>query len=143
MTDGGSSDKPPQTPKQTAMEVITEIAKALARKAAAEDGEAELAAARAAGDRGGHSSDPAESNLPLPAKSGRRPARFTEADIKRAIAGAQKAGLPIAQVRIDPAGNITVEIGEPMMDVVRAERGWDEAQGIKRPVTRSVTRKKR
>jgi hypothetical protein len=43
-----------------------------------------------------------------PAPQPRRPARFTAADVRRAIAGAQKAGLVVAGVHILPDGSIRV-----------------------------------
>jgi hypothetical protein len=44
---------------------------------------------------------------------GRRPARFTEADVQRTIKAAQKAGLPIASIRIEADGSILVVSGSP------------------------------
>lgn len=43
----------------------------------------------------------------------RRPARFTEADLSRAIKAAKKAELPIGSVRILPDGTILVIPGQP------------------------------
>lgn len=42
-----------------------------------------------------------------------RAARFTKADVRRAIAGAIAAGQPVASYKIDPNGNIVVLLGEP------------------------------
>jgi hypothetical protein len=42
-----------------------------------------------------------------------RAARFTKADVKRAIAGAIAAGQPVASYRIHPNGYIEVLIGQP------------------------------
>ena len=36
------------------------------------------------------------------------PARFTKADVKRAVSGVVAAGVPIGRVRIDPNGNIEI-----------------------------------
>ena len=41
-----------------------------------------------------------------------RVARFTQADIKRAVKGAQKAKLAIASVRIEPDGAIVITSGD-------------------------------
>ena len=41
------------------------------------------------------------------------PARFTQADMKRAAAGVAKAGLPVARVEVEPDGRIVVIIGGP------------------------------
>lgn len=40
-------------------------------------------------------------------------ARFTQADVRRAIMGAVKAGQPVASYRIHPNGYIEVLIGQP------------------------------
>lgn len=42
-----------------------------------------------------------------------RQARFTQADIARAVKGARKAQLEIAAVRIEPDGSITLIPGSP------------------------------
>lgn len=44
------------------------------------------------------------------------PARFTQADLKRAAAGVLAAGLPIARVEVDRDGKIAVIVGEPAND---------------------------
>jgi len=41
------------------------------------------------------------------------PARFTQADLKRAASGIIAAGLPIARVEIDPNGKIVIIPGQP------------------------------
>jgi len=48
-------------------------------------------------------------------------ARFTKADVKRAVAGVTAAGLPVHSVEIDPNGKIVVIVqdGGP-----RRARGW-------------------
>jgi hypothetical protein len=43
----------------------------------------------------------------------RRSAKFTHADVARAVRGAQKAELPIAAVRIEQDGAIVIIRGEP------------------------------
>ena len=50
------------------------------------------------------------------------PARFTKADVKRAAAGVEAAGLPVSSVEIDPTGKIVVLIGQPNQ---RKAKGWD------------------
>lgn len=40
-------------------------------------------------------------------------ARFTQADLKRAAAGVQAAGLPISRIEIDPNGKIVIITGQP------------------------------
>jgi hypothetical protein len=37
-----------------------------------------------------------------------RAARFTQADVKRAVSGVVAAGVPVGAVRIDPNGNIEI-----------------------------------
>lgn len=40
-----------------------------------------------------------------------KPAKFTQADIKRAVSGVSQCGLPIRSVRIAENGSIEVSIG--------------------------------
>jgi hypothetical protein len=40
-------------------------------------------------------------------------ARFTKADVRRAVSGVASCGLPVANVRIHPNGHIEVLIGKP------------------------------
>lgn len=58
---------------------------------------------------------------------GRRPSRFTEADVQRAVKGAQKAKLPIAAVRIMPDGTILIVSGPPESVQPSAPNPWDSA----------------
>jgi hypothetical protein len=54
------------------------------------------------------------------------PARFTKADIKRAVSGVMAAGLRVHSVEIDPNGKIVIEIeGVPKS---RAPRGWKDLE---------------
>jgi hypothetical protein len=57
----------------------------------------------------------------------RRPARFTTADLTRAIKAAVRAGLSIGYVRIEPNGSILIVPSKP--DVVatcsRPDNPWD------------------
>lgn len=53
------------------------------------------------------------------------PARFTQADIKRAAAGVRDAGLKIAKIEIDHSGKIVIIPGTP-----RAERESSEWQDL-------------
>jgi hypothetical protein len=56
----------------------------------------------------------------------RRPALFTARDLTRALKAAQRAGLPIASVRIEPTGTIVILPGTPAPMAVSAERNdWD------------------
>jgi hypothetical protein len=41
------------------------------------------------------------------------PARFTQADLKRAAAGVRAAGLSVARVEVDRDGKIVVVVREP------------------------------
>lgn len=56
----------------------------------------------------------------------RGPARFTEADVKRAFRGAQKARIRVAAVKIMPDGSILVIPGTPEAVPVSAPNPWDE-----------------
>lgn len=40
-------------------------------------------------------------------------ARFTKADVRRAVTGVTATGLPVASVRIHPNGHIEVLLGKP------------------------------
>jgi hypothetical protein len=40
-------------------------------------------------------------------------AKFTQADVKRAVAGVVAAGLSVGRIRIAPNGNIEILPGEP------------------------------
>ena len=42
------------------------------------------------------------------------PARFREADIKRAASGVIRAGIPIARIEIDHMGKIVIIPGQPI-----------------------------
>jgi len=44
----------------------------------------------------------------------RRPARFLQSDVRRAVQGAMDAGLTVARVEIDPDGRIVIVSGEGM-----------------------------
>lgn len=139
----GDDGNPPEDPKARAKAILIELAKALARRAAKEGFQAEMEKDRAAAPRAS-AARPVESAATPPTRSRRRPSRFTEADVKRAIAGVKKSGLPIAQVRIDPDGYITVDIGEPAASEGAGVKAWDDALGIARPPARDgLPRKKR
>ena len=65
--------------------------------------------------------------MALAARNRIRATRFTQADIKRAVRGAQKAKLSVAGVRIDPDGAITIIHGEPQAVAPSATLNeWDE-----------------
>jgi hypothetical protein len=42
------------------------------------------------------------------------PARFREADIKRAASGVMSAGMTIARIEIDHTGKIVIILGQPI-----------------------------
>jgi hypothetical protein len=42
-----------------------------------------------------------------------RPTRFSSADLTRAVRAAEKAGLCVAKIRIEPTGAIEVVAGQP------------------------------
>jgi tRNA(Arg) A34 adenosine deaminase TadA len=42
----------------------------------------------------------------------RRPARFTQRDMTRAVRAVAAAGMPVAQVMVDKDGRIVVTVGE-------------------------------
>lgn len=42
-----------------------------------------------------------------------KPARFTQADVRRAVIGATAAGQPVSSVRVHPNGYIEVLFGKP------------------------------
>jgi len=57
----------------------------------------------------------------------RRPARFTQADVARAVRGAKRADLSIAEVRIEPDGAIVIIHGEPHSAAQSSKfTDWDE-----------------
>lgn len=56
---------------------------------------------------------------------GRRRNLFTRNDMKRAVASAQEAGLPIAPVDINQEGTISVIVGEPSAKG-GGDNPWDE-----------------
>ena len=45
-----------------------------------------------------------------------KPARFTQADIKRAMAGARQAGIPSPRLIIRPSGELEIVTGKPAND---------------------------
>ena len=49
------------------------------------------------------------------------PARFRQADIRRAASGVIAAGLPIAKIEIDPTGKIVVIPGVPKPEAANDE----------------------
>lgn len=54
------------------------------------------------------------------------PARFTKADVKRAVTGVASAGLPVASVLIHPNGRIEVLLGKPKPEHESGE--WDDLE---------------
>jgi hypothetical protein len=56
----------------------------------------------------------------------RRAARFTDADLARAIKAALKAKLQIACVRIEPEGTILLISGDPDRVAISMLNPWDE-----------------
>lgn len=66
---------------------------------------------------------------PLPATAAPRTAprasRFREADVTRAIRGAQKAGMPVSVVEIGPDGSILVRSAEATAAGGRDANEWD------------------
>ncbi len=55
---------------------------------------------------------------------GNRPARVTEADVRRAVRGAESAGLKVAAVRVEPDGTVHVVVGEPAKAAVDGRSEW-------------------
>jgi hypothetical protein len=55
---------------------------------------------------------------------GRRPATFTEADLKRAIKAAEAAGMAVGAVEIDQDGRIRVIAGAQPIKPVDAPKEW-------------------
>lgn len=51
---------------------------------------------------------------------------FKQVDVKRAAKGALDAGLPVAQVEIDPDGKITIVVGD-VTKTSQSSNPWDEA----------------
>jgi hypothetical protein len=56
----------------------------------------------------------------------RKPAKFTEADVARALKAAQKAKISVACVRIEPDGTILIIPGTPEPVAGSAPNPWDE-----------------
>ena len=55
-----------------------------------------------------------------------RAARFTQADVARALKAAQRAKMPIASVRIEPDGSINLIPGEPpVVPPSQSQNPWD------------------
>jgi len=59
---------------------------------------------------------------------GRGPCTFKEADVRRAVNAARKAGLEIAGVKVSREGDITIVAGKPSEadDASQAETEMDE-----------------
>lgn len=56
----------------------------------------------------------------------RRPGRFTQADLIKVLKAAQRAGTPIASVRIEPDGAILVVPGDPNRVTSSQPNPWDD-----------------
>ena len=56
----------------------------------------------------------------------RRPSRFTQADLAKALKAAQKAKFPVACLRIEPDGTILIIPGTPEPVAGSAPNTWDE-----------------
>lgn len=54
------------------------------------------------------------------------PARFTQGDLKRAAAGAMRAGLHVARIEVDPTGKITIITGRPEAANDKGADEWDD-----------------
>lgn len=58
----------------------------------------------------------------------KRPAKFTQADISRAIKGARDAGLPIKKVEVDTvAGTVTVHLVDGQVQEIDPYLAWRQA----------------
>ena len=53
-------------------------------------------------------------------------ARFTKADMKRAVSGVVAAGLPIRKIEIDPNGKIVILTGHPKIRPDEDNSEWDD-----------------
>jgi hypothetical protein len=57
---------------------------------------------------------------------GRRPCTFKEADVRRALKAARKAGFEVAGFTVDTDGKIAVQVGKPADDELQtAKNDWD------------------
>ena len=54
----------------------------------------------------------------------RRPATFTEADVKRAIKATQAAGMSVGSVKIEPDGTIHIVVAEPPKVSIDFTKEW-------------------
>lgn len=59
---------------------------------------------------------------------GRAPARFTQADIRRAIAAVESTGKMVSAVKFPPDGGFEIVVGQP--ELAEAINGWDVALGL-------------
>jgi hypothetical protein len=57
----------------------------------------------------------------------RRPQRFKQAEVERAVRGAQKLG-PVAAVNIGPDGSISIRFGQPLAAVEKTSD--DDLDGV-------------
>jgi hypothetical protein len=58
-----------------------------------------------------------------------KPRLFRERDVRRAIRGAQKMGLPVSGYTVGPDGRISVSVGAPASDQTNTDQTnnpWDQ-----------------
>lgn len=73
----------------------------------------------------GSDADDAPEPEPVKARGNRRPLKFRERDISRAIAGHLKAGLSVQRTEIDASGRIVIVTGQPEPTTVAPVNEWD------------------
>ena len=54
-----------------------------------------------------------------------RTVAFRQADLVRALRGADTAGMPVKRIEIEPTGKIVIMMGQPSAGVELGDNEWD------------------